>query len=209
MKCPVVRNPAIRGRSAAAGEACVSALAHDTQEVINQAYYTGSKESERPIVRQLLTDAGLYEQKLTASADRLHALYLIPLTVNAIHLAKGVSVVGLKPNQEHLYRYCLCTGLVDKPIYERADTPRRGHGRLEERTYSCFGLNPLALALRWRDSGMATCIRVNRIRQKLDGTHRSEDISYFISNTQPTTQTEADELFDAIRQHSGPPVRAH
>ena len=48
---------------------------------------------------------------------------------------------------------------------------------------------------------MATCIRVNRIRQKLDGTHRSEDISYFISNTQPTTQTEADELFDAIRQH--------
>ena len=39
MKCPVVRNPAIRGRSAAAGEACVSALAHDTQEVINQAYY--------------------------------------------------------------------------------------------------------------------------------------------------------------------------
>ena len=178
------------------GEACVSALAHDTQEVINQAYYTGSKESERPIVRQLLTDTGLYEQKLT-----LDALHLIPLTVNAIHLAKGVYVVGLKPNQEHLYRYCLCTGLVDKPIYERADTPRRGHGRLEERTYSCFGLNPLALALRWKDSGMATCIRVNRIRQKLDGTHRSEDISYFISNTQPTTQTEADELFDAIRQH--------
>ena len=80
----VVSNPAIRGRSAAAGEACVSALAHDTQEVINQAYYTGSKESERPIVRQLLTDAGLYEQKLT-----LDALRLIPLTVNAIHLAKA------------------------------------------------------------------------------------------------------------------------
>jgi len=117
--------------------------------------------------------------------------------------------VGLKANQEHLYRYCFCTALVRKPIYERTDVPRRGHGRLEERTYSCFRLNPLALALRWQDSGMATFIGVNRIRQKLDGTHRSEEISYFISNTQPTTQTEADELFDAIRQHSGPPVRAH
>ena len=48
---------------------------------------------------------------------------------------------------------------------------------------------------------MATCIRVNRTRQKLDGTRRSEDINYFISTTHPTTQTEADELFDAIGQH--------
>lgn len=178
------------------GEACVSVLAHDSQAIINQAYYTGRKESERLIVGQLLADSGLYNQKLT-----LDALHLFPMTVNAIHLNKGVYVVGLKANQEHLYRYCICRTLVSKPIYERTDAPRRGHGRLEERTYSCFRINPLALALRWTDSGMATFIRVNRIRQKLDGTHRSEDISYFISNTQPATQTGANELFDAIRQH--------
>ena len=153
-------------------------------------------------MRQLLNDAGLYEQKLT-----LDALHLIPLTINAIHSAKGTYLVGLKSNQAHLYQYCLCSSLVEKPIYERADGFERGHGRLEQRTYSCFRINPLALAVRWQDSGIATLIRVRRIRQKLDGTQFSQDISYFVSNNQPSRQSEADELFDAIRQHSGSPFR--
>ncbi|WP_041341303.1 ISAs1 family transposase [Runella slithyformis] len=114
---------------------------------------------------------------------------LTPLTINAIHLAKGVYVVGLKSNQKHLYRYCLCKSLVKKPLYERTDAIQRGHGRLEERTYSCFSINPLALDLRWKDSGMATFICVKRIRQNLDGTQLTEEVSYFISN------------FDALRQH--------
>lgn len=66
------------------GEACVSALAHDSQEIANQAYYNGTKESERPTVRQLLNETGLYNQKLT-----LDALHLIPLTIEAIHGAVG------------------------------------------------------------------------------------------------------------------------
>ena len=123
-------------------EACVSALAHEPQQVVNQAYYDGDKESERPTVRQLLNDTGLNNQKLT-----LDALHLIPLTVNAIHAAKGIYVMGLKSNQALLYRYCLCSRLVKKPLYQRTDAPRRRHGRLEERTYSCFRINPLALEL--------------------------------------------------------------
>jgi predicted transposase YbfD/YdcC len=178
------------------GEACVSALSHDSEEIVNQAYYNGAKESERPTVRQLLNDTGLYNQKLT-----LDALHLIPLTLNAIHGAKGIYVVGVKSNQAHLYRYCVCNGLVNKADYERSDAPQRGHSRLEQRTYSCFNVNPLALAIRWKDSGVSTLIRVNRIRQKLVGTQRSEEVSYFLSNAQPTKQTEADDLFDAIRQH--------
>ena len=42
---------------------------------------------------------------------------------------------------------------------------------------------------------------MKRIRQGLDGSERTEAVSYFLSNTQPANQTEADELFDAIRQH--------
>ena len=144
----------------------------------------------------------MYNQKLT-----LDALHLIPLTVNAIHGANGVYVIGLKSNQAHLYRHCLCCSLVEKTLYERTDTPQRGHGRLEQRTYSCLRINPLTVALRWKDSGLATIIMVKRIRQNLDGTPLSESMSYFVSNTAPTTQSEADELFDAIRQHSGPPFR--
>ena len=178
------------------GEACVSVLAHDTQEVVNQAYYTGNKESERPIVRQLLTDTDLNGQKLT-----LDALHLIPLTINAINLAKGVYMVGLKSNQAHLYRYCLCSSLVNEALYERADGFERKHGRLEQRTYSCFPIKLPALARRWQDSGMATFVRVRRVRQHLDGSQFSTDISYFVSNSRPTRQLEADDLFDAIRQH--------
>ena len=105
----------------------MSALAHDSQEVVQQAYYNGTKESEKPAVRHLLNDTGLYTQKLTASADRLDALHFNPLTVNAIHGAGGIYVIGLKSNQPQLYRHCICTGLVSETAYERSDAPQRGH----------------------------------------------------------------------------------
>jgi predicted transposase YbfD/YdcC len=178
------------------GEACVSVLAHDSQEITNQAYYNGTKESERPTVRQLLTDTGLYNQKLT-----LDALHLIPLTLNAIHGAKGVYVIGLKANQAHLYRYCLCSSLVDKADYARTDVAQRGHGRIDQRHYDCFRVAPSALALRWKDAGLHTFVRVTRIRQGLDGSGRTEEVSYFLSNAHPTSLAQAEELFNAIRQH--------
>jgi hypothetical protein len=178
------------------GEACVSALTHDSEEVANQVYYNGTKESERPTVRQLLNQAGLYNQKLT-----LDALHLIPLTLNAIHGADGVYVVGVKSNQAHLYRYCICSSMMKKADYERSDTPQRGHGRIDQRHYRCLSVSPLALAARWKDAGISTLLRVKRIRQGLDGSGRTEEVSYFLSNAQPANQSEADELFDAIRQH--------
>lgn len=178
------------------GEACVSALAHDSQEIANQAYYNGTKESERPTVRQLLNETGLYNQKLT-----LDALHLIPLTLRAIHGADGVYVVGVKSNQAHLYRYCICSSLINKVAYERSDTAQRGHGRIDQRHYGCLSVSPLALAPRWKDAGISTLLRVKRIRQGLDGSGRTEEVSYFLSNAQPANQSEANELFDAIRQH--------
>jgi hypothetical protein len=80
-----------------AGEACVSALAHDSGLIVGQTYYNGSKESERPAVLRLLTDRGLCSQKVT-----LDALHLTPMATKAIHEAKGVYLIGLKSNQAHL-----------------------------------------------------------------------------------------------------------
>jgi hypothetical protein len=178
------------------GEACVSVLAHDSEEIANQAYYNGTKESERPTVRQLLNDTGLYNQKLT-----LDALHLIPLTVNSIHKAEGVYVIGVKSNQAHLHRHCICSCLVIKADYDRSDAAQRGHGRLEQRIYFCFKINPLALAPRWKDSGIGTVIQVKRLRQRLDGSQLATEVSYFLSNAQPTNLQEANDLFDAIRHH--------
>ena len=170
-----VYSPIINGRSAAAGEAWVSAFAHDSEEVINQAYYNGTKESERPTLRQLLNDAGLYNQKLT-----LDALHLNPLIINALAAKRGCMWWALKRirphgRPRHLYHYCLCKCLVNKAEYERSDEAQGGHGRIDQRHYSSLPVNPLALAVRWKHAGINRLIRVNRIRQGLDGSQRSEE----------------------------------
>lgn len=52
------------------GEVCVSAVAHQSQQVVGQTFYSGTKESERPAVSQLLDEQHLYHQKITAPAAR-------------------------------------------------------------------------------------------------------------------------------------------
>lgn len=104
------------------GEACVSAQAHDSGQIVGQTYYNGAKESERPAVLQLLNDSKLCGQKVT-----LDALHLTPEATKAIHEAQGVYLIGLKANQAHLYRYCLCNSLIKKAAYNRTDNPQRGH----------------------------------------------------------------------------------
>ncbi len=187
---------AIRGRSAAAGEACVSVLAHESEQIIGQAYYSGTKESEKPTVRQLLNDGGLYSQRIS-----LDALHLNPLTVNAIQGAGGHYIVGLKANQAQLYHYGIFLSLTGVATYERRDKALRGHARVEQRSYACFTISPTALACRWQAAGLVTLIQVVRNRQGLRGESPSEETSYFVSNSQPATQSQADELFDAIRKH--------
>lgn len=178
------------------GQACVSALAHQSEQVAGQTYYDGSKESEKPAVRKLLAETGLCNQKVT-----LDALHLVPKTVNAIHGAKGVYLIGLKSNQSYLYRYCICKVLTDRADYRRADEPKRAHGRLEQRSYASYSLPPDALAPRWRKAGMGTLVVVSRSRMKLNKSQQSEETCYYVSNARPAGQAGAEELFDAIRGH--------
>ena len=48
---------------------------------------------------------------------------------------------------------------------------------------------------------MGTCIEVTRSRKGLDGSPRSQETCYYVSNARPANQAEAEELFDAIRRH--------
>ncbi|MBC3789214.1 putative transposase YbfD/YdcC [Spirosoma sp. LMG 31448] len=184
------------------GEVCVSALAHQSRQVVAQTFYCGAKESERPAVSHLLEQGRLVGQKLT-----LDALHLIPLTLHSIHAAAGVYVVGLKANQTHLYRYCICRCLFNGSDYERVDAEAKHHGRVEQRTYCCFSLKPSALAPRWQDAGVATLVCVERCRQQAGVV--SKELSYFVSNNRPTSSSEAEELFNAIRQHWAIEVMHH
>lgn len=178
------------------GQACVSALAHQTEQVAGQTYYDGSKQSERPAVRKLLAETNLCSQKVT-----LDALHLVPKTVSAIHGAKGVYLIGLKSNQAHLYSYCFCKALTERANYKRTDEPRRAHGRLEQRSYASYSLPPDALAPRWHNAGMGTLVEVSRSRQNLEGSQISQETCCYVSNALPADQAGADELFDAIRGH--------
>lgn len=178
------------------GEACVSVVSQATEAVIGQAYYSGKKESEKLVVRQLLADMNFNNQQLS-----LDALHLNPLTVNVIHKASGRYLIGLKANQALLYRYCVCRCLVDPPTYEYTSDLERGHGRLEQRNYRCFSLSKAVFAPRWRAAGFQTLIRIKRTRQALADDKLTEDIRYYLSNAPVHQPTDGANLCAAIRGH--------
>lgn len=178
------------------GQASVSLVAHATEVIAGQAYYNGHKESERPVVNQLLADTGLGQHKIT-----LDALHLIPLTISNIHRAGGIYLVGLKANQQTLYQCWVGSSTVKSPNYERQEAPQRGHGRIEQRSYACFAMSKTHLAPRWQASGLQTLVRVVRVRQHLSGVEVSREVSYFVSKAVVSQQAQGDELFDAVGQH--------
>ena len=50
------------------GEAVVSAVEHETQNIQSQNYYAGNKESEKESARNLLKDSDLIGEKVTLEA---------------------------------------------------------------------------------------------------------------------------------------------
>lgn len=176
------------------GEVCVSAVAHQGQQIVAQVFYSGTKESERPTVSQLLDEQQLCRQKIT-----LDALHMIPSTLRLIHQSTGFYIVGLKANQANLYRQCVCRNLFGEADYEQVNPEIKRHGRQQQRTYRCYALGSSALAPRWHPTGLATLICVDRHRQQAG--EASRETSYFMSNAQPVNQAEADALFTAIGQH--------
>ncbi|MVM37746.1 hypothetical protein GO730_09285 [Spirosoma sp. HMF3257] len=90
---------------------------------------------------------------------------------------------------------------MNKADYQRSNAAQRGPGRLEQRTYFCFKINPLALAPRWKDACFGTVIQVKQLRKRVDGSQPGTEVSYFLSNAEPTNLQEANDLFDAIRHH--------
>ncbi|WP_461137414.1 ISAs1 family transposase, partial [Spirosoma terrae] len=178
------------------GDACVSVVSQAHETVVGQAYYSGEKESEKLVVRQLLMDKGLLDQRLS-----LDALHLNPLTVNAIHKASGQYIVGLKANQRLLYRACICRCLLDPPTHYYCSEWERGHGRVEQRSYQCFSLARAVFDARWQAAGFQTLIWVKRNRQPLAGGVITEEISYYLSNRAVVTEADWVEVCGAVRGH--------
>ncbi len=170
-------------------------MTHGNREVYCQGYYNGSKESERPVVEELLKDKVLASQKLT-----LDALHFTPKVLTAIAQAGGTYIVGLKGNQEEISTDMEQISKMLKPDFQ-SNSDEKGHGREETRPYKAINIKGEYFDKCWDKAAFQTLIQVKQIRLETKRAKYSEEISYYMSNEKVTTQAQAEILFGAVRTH--------
>lgn len=196
----------LRGTIAAGstrGEAIVQVVRHEDLAVLNQDYYNGSKESEQPVVQDLLRKNRLSSQGIT-----FDALHFNPKTLNYIEFHGGHYMGGLKGNQEEILtdmKKFITTQNADFQLFEE----EKGHGREETRKYYCKNIEGEYLDKRWKFAGLKTVVMVNRTRLINSYQKYSEETSFYMSNIKVTNQDKANLSFQAIRGHWGVEVNNH
>lgn len=182
------------------GQVSVQLVSHDEGGVVGQAFYNGTKESEKPCLQQLVDTTGVKSQKITADA-----LHLTPSMTEMVAQAGGVFVIGLKQNQKQLLQDMVDHSRVFAPRVEHK-TVEKAHGRLEIRQYTCFDVSGEYFESRWAKSGLSSLIRVERTRRILKNNDSSQQVSYYVSNGK---SEDALEYFQAVRNHWSIEVNNH
>lgn len=173
------------------GEAIVQAVSHASLQVAAQDYYSGEKESEVLIVRKLLEESGLANQKTS-----LDALHCKPKTLEIITGKGGKYLVGLKGNQKELKKQ-ICRAIENQSYLIKIKTQEKGHGRLETRIYWFYDVVELEKDERWQASQIKTAIKVRRERIELKTNKTSVEESIYITNE----VGKYEELAQAVRGH--------
>jgi predicted transposase YbfD/YdcC len=173
------------------GEAVVQAVSHVGRQVAAQDYYSGEKESEVPVVRNLLEGSRLASQKIS-----LDALHCKPATLEIIARRKGKYVVGLKGNQKRLKRQVSLTS-ENRPFLANLETLEKGHGRIESRRYEFYDILEMKKGARWQGCQIKTAIKVKRERVAVKSGKASAEESYYLSNIVGSYE----ELAAAVRLH--------
>ncbi len=181
------------------GETIVQSVAHGSGQVQSQEVFTVKESSEVKVVRRMLEDKGLAEQKI--SLDPLH---LKPQTLEQIASAKGTYLVGLKENQKEMFYEAGFNVGRDKLLYETA-TLDKGHGRIEERKYQVYEFADAYQDERWRNSQIRKLVKVNRERIQQRSGKKSQEISYYVSNE----EKDYEGLCRAVRGHWQVEVNNH
>lgn len=187
-------------KGAKRGEVSVQLVGHEDRAVVGQAFYNGSKESEKPSLRQLIEDSGVQAQYITTDA-----LHLYPKMTEFIHKSEGTFLIGLKDNQKELLEDMLGHSRTFAPQTVHK-TVEKGHGRIETRQYACFDVSGEYFEDRWQNSGFSSLISVQRTRLVLKTNRSSQETSYYISNGKSEN---ANEYFKAVRNHWAIEVNNH
>lgn len=177
------------------GEAIVEVVSHGDGQINGQSFYSGKKESEQPAVRDLLAGRGFLGQKI--SADALH---FVPATLDLVHRAKGVYLIGLKENQAEMLEEMQGVLKRQKADYQQV-TVEKGHGRIERRVYQSIDVRGEYFDPRWEKSGLSTLIKIDRSRTDTKTMQLAQETAFYMSNELPANQKQADQLFVAVRNH--------
>lgn len=170
----------------------LSAMAIDSGLVIYQQLSAG-KKNEIKTVQELLDVLDVRDACVT-----LDAMHCQTATVKKLHEKSADYVIQIKHNQKHFYQeieaYFHKTER-DSPeslvIFDEAD---KGHGRLEQRTYSGLPVSDwLTNASDW--TGLKSIVRVTRRIEK--GDKRWEEISYYLTSLEDNIQA----IAEKIRRH--------
>lgn len=182
------------------GDVIVQLVSHENREVLDEKFYNGRKESEKPCLQALIKESGASNQKITADA-----LHLCPAMTELIESNGGTFLIGLKGNQKEL--------LEDMQDSERFLTPvnqmvsiEKGHGRIENRSYFHYDITGQYVDKRWNKSNFQSLFKVNRITTEVKTGKVSNDIDYYISNANTDCD---DDFFAAIRKHWAVEVNNH
>jgi predicted transposase YbfD/YdcC len=178
-------------------QSVVFAVSHASRTLLAQAPMHGSKASEIPVVRDLLTHSQLEARKVTLDAHHCN-----PTTTAQMHQAGGQYVIQVKENQPMLLTQCQSVAAAAVPLGSH-DECEKGHGRLTTREGQCFDMRALRLAPRWSDSGIHTLVVMTRHTVTFATQKTTCETAYDISNQALSTdpQAQALELTSAIRQH--------
>ncbi|MFZ2451278.1 MAG: ISAs1 family transposase [Methylovulum miyakonense] len=181
-------------------QSLVLAVTHGKREVLGQARQIGSKSSEIPVVRTLLRETGLDKQKISLDAHHCN-----PKTTTQIHQGGGVYLTQVKENQEILLRQCQTLAAFQPFMAEVAESDK-GHGRVTRRHAKIFSMAQIKLDPRWGNSGLCTCVVIERETYEVAKKKTTFETSYYISNqtinvSQPESTVK--ELAQAVRNHWG------
>ena len=178
----------------------ILAVDHATREAVAQARQCGDKSSEIPVVRELLKESGLDNQKISLDAHHFN-----PITTTQIHQAEGIYLTQVKENQATFLKQCKLLRTESLALADTMDH-EKGHGRVTTRCSYLFSLASLTVDSRWKNSGLSTLVVVDRETFEVAKQKTSFETSYYVSNSVPDAsciKPLAEELTSAIRFHWG------
>lgn len=178
------------------GTTLLDAVSHDSCYVIAHSFFEGKKDSERTSVYELI------EAKLQGRKVTFDALHCVPKTLCFIEQKEGQYLVQVKGNQKELYE-----DLIKMPDYlpviYNYKSIDKGHGRIDERSYTCYNISEEYFAPRWAAANIKTLIKVQRKSSSLKTKEITHETSYYIVNegVSKKEKKKSKALCQTVRKH--------